>query len=134
MGERKLETLKQLIVVDDEGDMLDLYRHFFRKESAAGDFDLRCFTSAISCLEFLKQNDCGPSDTLVISDINMPEMSGFELIEKIKLLHPQLSVWIASAYSNEEYRNQALNSGAEGYFEKPIDFRVLKAAIKSKVS
>lgn len=134
MGERKLETLKQLIVVDDEGDMLDLYRHFFRKESAAGEFDLQCFTSAVSCLEYLRQNNCGSADTLVISDINMPEMSGFELIEKIKLVHPQLSVWIASAYSNEEYKNQALNSGAEGYFEKPIDFRVLKAAIKSKVS
>lgn len=133
MGVKKLDYLSRLIVVDDEIDMLDLYKHFFRREALSGGFDLLCFTSGEDCLAYIQKNNLSSGTTLIISDINMPKMSGFELLSKIKEVDPELSVWMASAYSAEEYKEAALKKGAEGYFEKPINFRDLKAAIALKM-
>lgn len=133
MGELKLDSLKRLIVIDDEVDMLNLYKHFFRHESSKGNFEVICFTSAKECLNYFELNLISFNTTLVISDINMPGMNGFELLAQIRILHPDVCVWMASAYSDDEVKKKALLSGAENYFEKPINFALLKAAIASKV-
>lgn len=133
MGEKKIAPVESLIIVDDETDMLNLYRHFFRRETSLGNFHLLCFTSGKECLDYLLLYPQEGASTLIISDINMPEMSGFDLLERLKQMDPNMSVWIASAYSGDEYKKKAINGGAEGYFEKPIDFKLLKAAIALRV-
>ena len=71
-----------------------------------------------------------PDVVYVFSDINMPGMSGLQLLELIKEEHPQIKVSMISAYGDADNYNKAKSSGAEGFFTKPIDFKDLKIKIK----
>ena len=68
---------------------------------------------------------------LVLSDINMPGMTGLELLKRIKKQPPPLPVCMMTAYGNEQYERAAAEQGCEGYLTKPIDFAALKARIRS---
>ena len=120
-----------LIVVDDEIDIFVLYELFLKKEIAAGLISLNCFPSASECLSYLKTSTINCSSSLILSDINMPEMDGYELLEQARNLYPELPIYMVTAYSREDYVQKALSLGGQGLIPKPDDFNELTELIST---
>lgn len=118
----------KLLIVDDETDVEMLFRQHFRKEIRNGLIHFEFAFSAQSALEKLGSTN-PPEFIYVFSDINMPGMSGLDLLEIVKERYPQISVSMISAYGNEDFMNDASLKGAEEFFTKPIDFKDLKQKI-----
>jgi two-component system, response regulator, stage 0 sporulation protein F len=118
----------KFLIVDDEKDVKDLFLQQFRREIRAGSIELHFAFSGKEAMEILASND-PPDVVYVFSDINMPGMSGLQLLELIKEEHPQIKVSMISAYGDSDNYNKAKSSGAEGFFTKPIDFKDLKMKI-----
>lgn len=118
----------KLLIVDDETDVKTLFRQHFRKEIRNELVHFEFAFSAQSALEKLESTN-PPEYIYVFSDINMPGMSGLDLLEIVKERYPQISVSMISAYGNDDFMNNAALKGAEGFFIKPIDFRDLKQKI-----
>jgi CheY-like chemotaxis protein len=118
----------KLIVVDDERDVQFLFQQKFRKEIKSGKIQI-CYAfdapSALKLLESLQS----PLDYLILSDINMPEMTGIELLKEIKKRYPTLKVAMITAYGDENNYNMAKEHGADEYFTKPLEFDLLKAKL-----
>ena len=115
-----------LVAVDDEKDVKVLFDHFFYDEVKSGKVNLVFETSAADCLNTLKDLE---GDTIVLSDINMPEMNGIELLKEISKKFPNIKVLLVSAYEQERYFDEMQKWGAEGYISKPVDFLALKDKI-----
>jgi DNA-binding NtrC family response regulator len=118
----------KILFVDDERDVEALFRQKFRKEIKSGQLELAFAFSGQEALNLLS-TDNPPKFVYVFSDINMPGMSGLELLEEIKSRFPQIQVSMISAYGDRENYNKAMNSGAKGFFTKPVDFESLKTEI-----
>jgi CheY-like chemotaxis protein len=122
----------KILVVDDERDVEQLFRLRFRKEISRGEIDLVFAFSGEEALATLDGN--GRADVvLVLSDINMPGMTGLELLRRIKEEPPPVPVCMMTAYDNEAFRSQADALECDGYVSKPIDFMELKDRIRSLV-
>jgi len=120
----------KILVVDDEKDVEPLFRMRFRRELRNGDIELLFAFSGEEALS--KLNEHGKADVvLVLSDINMPGMTGLELLQRIKADPPPVPVCMMTAYDNEEYRGKAADLECDGYVSKPIDFGALKDKIES---
>lgn len=118
----------KFLVVDDERDVEMLFRQKFRKEIRSGLVELEFAFSGRDAIERLQSTQ--PPDVLYIfSDINMPGMSGLELLDKVKSQFPQIQVSMISAYGDDENYKTALHSGAKEFFTKPIDFDSLKQEV-----
>lgn len=120
--------MKRILVVDDEKDVEILFRQYFRKSVSQHEVELSFAFSgdeALSLIRNFNHNDA----LIILSDINMPGMTGIELLEKIKVLYPQSTVFMISAYDREDYRQAAIKLGAEDFFPKPVDFTALKKKI-----
>jgi len=115
----------KLLVVDDEIDVQFLFQQKFRKEIKAGTVQIRYAYNGISALELIESIE-NRTDYLILSDINMPEMSGIELLKEIKKRYPELKVIMITAYGDEHNFNMAKNLGADDYFTKPLQFDLLK--------
>jgi len=118
-----------ILIVDDEQDVKYLFEQKFRREIKTGKIELTFAFSGKSALEKLEHDNRNVS--LVLSDINMPEMTGLELLKQIKSRFNSLQVWIMTAYSDQERYQQAREDGCAEYMTKPIDFDVLKGKIFS---
>jgi CheY-like chemotaxis protein len=70
---------------------------------------------------------------LVLSDINMPGMTGLELLPKAKALRPDVPIIMITAYGDAETKRKALENGAEALLTKPIDFGALRGEIDTWV-
>ncbi|HEY5614583.1 MAG TPA: response regulator [Bacteroidota bacterium] len=115
----------KVLIVDDEKDVEILFRQRFRKEVKQNLLELCYAFSGDEALEILKSAD--PTDIVcILSDINMPGMTGLELLKIVKEKFPQIKVSIITAYGDEQNYNTAMNTGAEHYFTKPIDFELVK--------
>lgn len=119
----------KILFVDDERDVEALFRQKFRKEIKSGDLELSFAFSGEDALNLLG-SDNPPKFVYVFSDINMPGMSGLELLENIKDRFPQIQVSMISAYGDTENYDKAIKSGAKGFFTKPVDFESLKTEIR----
>ncbi len=120
----------RLIVVDDELDVKYLFEQKFRKEIKSGEIEIEFAFNGRSALDFIETiKDL--SEFLILTDINMPEMTGIELLKEIKLLYPKLRVIVITAYGDESNVTIAKDLGAEDYFTKPLEFNVLKEKINS---
>jgi CheY-like chemotaxis protein len=75
----------------------------------------------------------GVSLILILSDINMPGMSGLELLPKAKALRPDVPVIMITAYGDAETKRKALENGAEALLTKPIDFGTLRSEIDMRI-
>lgn len=117
-------TIK-LLVVDDERDIEMLFRQKFRKEIRRGLLELEFAFSGQEALDVLKSSD-PPEIVYIFSDINMPGMSGLELLKIVKNDFPEIKVSMISAYGDQENYDRAMESGAKEFFTKPIDFNSLK--------
>ncbi len=119
----------KILIVDDERDIEALFRQKFRREVRNGGLELTFAFSGKEALEILQKKD-PPEVVYVFSDINMPGMTGLELLEKIKIQFPKITVSMISAYGDSENYKKAINSGAKEFFTKPIDFESLRGEIK----
>ncbi|MEX2565662.1 MAG: response regulator [Cyclobacteriaceae bacterium] len=118
----------KFLVVDDERDVEMLFRQKFRNEIRSGVLELEFAFSGQDALDRLQSTQ--PPDVLYIfSDINMPGMSGLQLLENVKSQFPQIQVSMISAYGDDENYTKAINSGAKEFFTKPIDFGSLKQEV-----
>lgn len=116
----------KILVVDDERDIQILFEQRFRKEIRENLMSFAFAFSGEEALSYLEQNDHGA--VLILSDINMPGMSGLELLKHIKgKFHkpPQL-VMMMTAYGDAENFNTAKQLGADDFLTKPIEFNLLK--------
>ncbi|MCF8326514.1 MAG: response regulator [Leadbetterella sp.] len=116
----------KVLVVDDEVDIQDLFLQKFRKEIRKGEIDFSFATSGENALVYL--NEHKSEAILILSDINMPGMSGIELLREIveKNTKPKPIVMMITAYGDDETRNKALSLGADDFLNKPLDFGDLK--------
>lgn len=123
-----MRDIMKLLVVDDERDVEMLFRQKFRKEIRKGLLELQFAFSGQEALTILKSKD-PPEIMYIFSDINMPGMSGLELLKTVKHEFPEIKVSMISAYGDQKNYNQAMESGAKEFFTKPIDFYSLKEEI-----
>jgi two-component system, response regulator, stage 0 sporulation protein F len=123
----------KILIVDDEKDVEILFRQKFRKEIKSKTIELEFAFSGREALEILNKEN-PPKVVYVFSDINMPGMTGLELLEKIKAKYPEINVSMISAYGDSENYERAISSGAKGFFTKPVDFISLKAEIEDQLN
>ncbi len=123
-----------ILVVDDEPDVAALFRQHFRRDLRAGRFDMEFATSAQGALDLIKREDeNGRRIILLLSDINMPGMSGLDLLPIVKQGHPELPVIMITAYGDPETRRRAVEGGASGLLAKPLEFTALRAEIEDRL-
>ena len=122
----------KILVVDDEKDMEILFQQRFRKEIRDGDVQFAFAPSGEDALRYLSQLQ--HEAVLILSDINMPGMSGLQLLEQIKQKYekPPPVVMMITAYGDTENYNQAMKLGADDFLTKPLDFNSLKEKLKIK--
>lgn len=121
-----------ILVVDDEPDVQELFRQQFRRELRSGRFVMEFSLSAVDAL----QRAVGLADArliLILSDINMPGMTGLEMLPKVRAALPGVPVIMITAYGDGETRRTALERGAAGLLTKPIDFALLRQEIDSRL-
>ena len=119
-----------ILVVDDEPDVVELFRQRFRREARNGEYALHFAGSGESALQ---QLGSGIHPELVLSDINMPGMDGLQLLHEIKRKWPDLPVMIVTAYGDDDRRRRAAEEGAADFLSKPIDFDGLKRRVRKFV-
>jgi CheY-like chemotaxis protein len=119
----------KILVVDDEKDIQTLFLQRFRKEIKANLIDFDFAFSGEQALTYLNSNQ---NVVLIFSDINMPGISGLELLKHIKTDHPMPPprVMMITAYGDEDNYNKAMQLGADDFLTKPIDFSILKEKLK----
>jgi len=120
--------MTKFLVVDDERDVEMLFRQKFRKEIRNGLIELEFAFSGDEAIEKLKSSK-PPEVVYIFSDINMPGMSGLELLELVKNEFPTIKISMISAYGDKENIDKAMESGASGFFTKPIDFESLREEV-----
>jgi len=123
----------KILVVDDELDVKALFEQRFRKEIKSGDFSFAFASSGEEALTYLDGHE--HEVVLILSDINMPGMSGLELLKKIKQLYsaPPPIVMMITAYGDEENYNRSVSLGADDFLTKPLDFNLLKEKLKTQI-
>ena len=121
----------KILVVDDEKDIQTLFEQRFRKEIKSGEFVFAFAFSGEEALQYLNSFD--HEAILILSDINMPGMSGLQLLEKIKkkYLAPPPVVMMITAYGDPENVATAKELGADDFLNKPLDFASLKEKLKN---
>ena len=117
-----------MLVVDDEQDVQWLFKQRFRKELRTGSIDLEFAFSGEEALNTLR-GGLATDVMLILSDINMPGMTGLELLKTVKEEFSNLPVHMITAYGDEKNYRTAMDYGADGYMTKPLDFEHLKAAV-----
>jgi CheY-like chemotaxis protein len=122
-----------ILVVDDEPDVEVLFRQQFRRDLRAGRFIMAFAQSAPAALDTMSAAG-DVSLILILSDINMPGMSGLELLPKAKAVRPDVPIIMITAYGDAETKRKALEGGAEALLTKPLDFGALRAEIETRVA
>lgn len=121
-----------IVVVDDEPDVEGMFRQQFRRDLRSGRFIMEFALSASAALEQVKAIP-DPSLILILSDINMPGMTGLEMLPKVKAERPNVPVIMITAYGDEATRKKATQLGAAGLLPKPIDFSLLRQEIDQRL-
>jgi len=122
-----------VLVVDDEPDVKMLFRQQFRRDLRDNRFTMDFAQSGESALQRISDAG-GQSLILILSDINMPGMSGLELLPKAKAARPDVPMIMITAYGDEATKRKALDGGAYALLTKPIDFAALRGEIDSRVA
>ena len=121
-----------VLVVDDEPDVEALFRQQFRRDLRAQRFMMDFANSATDALKRIGST-IEQSLILILSDINMPGMTGLEMLPKVKALRPDVPVIMITAYGDPETKRKAIEGGAEGLLPKPIDFTLLREEIDTRL-
>jgi CheY-like chemotaxis protein len=121
-----------ILMVDDEPDAQDLFRQNFRREIRKGLYDFDFALSGEAALEALRKGEAG-AISLVLSDINMPGMSGIDLLAEVREAWPEMPVMMITAYGDAATEARARALGAERLLTKPVDFGDLKQQLSAIV-
>jgi CheY-like chemotaxis protein len=121
-----------ILVVDDEPDVEALFRQQFRRDLRAQRFVMDFAVSASDALARVASNIELPP-ALIFSDINMPGMTGLEMLPKMKEMRPDVPVIMITAYGDANTKRKAIESGATGLLTKPIDFTLLRKEIDTRL-
>ncbi|GAB3924807.1 response regulator [Larkinella terrae] len=121
----------KVLVVDDETDVQVLFEQRFRREIRGGEINFAFAHSGEKALAYL--NEHASECVLILSDINMPGMSGLELLRLIKTTYPVPPpvVMMITAYGDADSYDQAMQLGADAFLTKPLDFTNLKEKLKT---
>jgi CheY-like chemotaxis protein len=122
-----------VLVVDDEPDVEALFRQQFRKDLRAQRFVMDFANSAADALARITAT-IEQSLILILSDINMPGMTGLEMLPKVKEIRPDVPVIMVTAYGDPETKRKAIASGATDLLTKPIDFALLRGKIDARLA
>ena len=121
-----------VLVVDDEPDIEALFRQQFRRDLRAQRFVMDFAISAADALARIAST-IEQTLILILSDINMPGMTGLEMLPKVRELRPHVPVIMITAYGDAETKRKAMEGGASGLLTKPIDFAVLREEIDTRL-
>jgi CheY-like chemotaxis protein len=122
-----------ILVVDDESDVESLFRQYFRRELRRGSYEMDFVLSAQEALARVE----GSTDAdliLVLSDINMPGMSGLDLLPRLRERRPDVPVYMITAYGDTTTRARAMERGARDFLTKPLDFGALRSLITERLA
>ncbi|MFM6929584.1 MAG: response regulator [Bdellovibrio sp.] len=126
-------TPLRLIVVDDESSVGDISQLQFRNAIKNGSLDFHFFENAKDCIVYLQtENFYHTLPTIILTDINMPDYDGYRLLQEVKSEHPEIDVFMMSAYSDEQTINKSLSMGADGYITKPVNYKNIKTEMEEK--
>ena len=121
-----------VLVVDDEPDVEALFRQQFRRDLRTQRFVMDFAISAADALGHIADT-IEQSLILILSDINMPGMTGLEMLPKVKEIRPDVPVIMITAYGDPDTKRKAIESGADGLLTKPIDFTLLREEIDMRL-
>ena len=122
-----------VLVVDDEPDVEALFRQQFRRDLRSQRFMMDFASSAADALRRITAT-IEQSLILILSDINMPGMTGLEMLPKVKEIRPEVPVIMITAYGDADTRRKAMENGASGLLTKPIDFTLLREEIDTRLA
>ena len=122
----------RILMVDDEPDAQELFRQNFRREIRKGLYSFDFAQSGEQALEVM-HGQIPPEIVLVLSDINMPGISGIDLLEKIRWEWPEVPVFMITAYGDRATETKAHSLGAQGFLSKPVDFEALKEQLSQAI-
>ena len=122
-----------ILVVDDEPDVEMLFRQHFRRDLREKRFTMEFAQSGDMALQRIA-DPTGESLILILSDINMPGMTGLELLPKAKAARPDVPIIMITAYGDADTKRKALENGAEALLTKPIDFAALRGEIDTRIA
>jgi CheY-like chemotaxis protein len=128
-----LDVSVLVLVVDDEPDVEALFRQQFRRDLRSQRFMMDFANSASDALRRIAAT-IEQSLILILSDINMPGMTGLEMLPKVKEIRPEVPVIMITAYGDPDTRRKALENGASGLLTKPIDFTLLREEIDTRLA
>jgi CheY-like chemotaxis protein len=123
----------RILVVDDEPDVADLVRQNFRREIRAGDYSFDFALSGEQALDVLRHG-VPPEVVMVLSDINMPGMTGIDLLETIRRDWPKIRVCMITAYGDAATEARVLEMGAGGFLTKPVDLVRLRQQLSETLA
>ena len=129
---RRSDVNVLVLVVDDEPDVEALFRQQFRRDLRAQRFVMDFANSAADALARIA-GTIEQSLILILSDINMPGMTGLEMLPKVKEMRPDVPVIMITAYGDADTKRKAIESGATGLLTKPIDFTLLREEIDTRL-
>ena len=121
-----------VLVVDDEPDVEALFRQQFRRDLRADRFVMDFASSAANALSRIA-NPIEQTLILILSDINMPGMTGLEMLPKVREIRPDVPIIMITAYGDPETKRKATEGGAAGLLTKPIDFTLLRSEIDTRL-
>ena len=122
-----------VLVVDDEPDVEALFRQQFRRDLRSERFLMDFANSAPDALTRIGET-VEHSLILILSDINMPGMTGLEMLPKVKAMRPEVPVIMITAYGDPDTKRKAMEGGASGLLTKPIDFSLLREEIDNRLA
>ena len=122
-----------VLVVDDEPDVEELFRQQFRRDLRGQRFVMDFANSAADALSRIADY-VGQSLILILSDINMPGMTGLEMLPKVKAIRPGVPVIMITAYGDADTERRALQNGAARLLTKPLDFTLLRQEIDTRLA
>jgi len=120
-----------VLIVDDEPDVEALFRQQFRRDLRAQRFAMDFAASASEALA--RVASAAEQPILILSDINMPGMTGLEMLPKMKEMRPDVPIFMITAYGDPETKRKAIEGGATGLLTKPIDFTLLRGEIDTRL-
>jgi YesN/AraC family two-component response regulator len=122
---------KKIAFIDDELSIHQIFKVGFRKEIKSKEIEFHHFYNGEECYDFLKENP-ETKFIFILTDINMPKMNGFTLLEKVKAEFSEIDVYMCSAYDSKDHVEKAMSLGASGYFPKPLNFQKLRDIVNEK--
>ncbi len=124
---KKAKSPLTMIFADDEIHALTLFKQTLKEEIKSGLIDLLTFTNGEDCLNHLEADEVNLK--VIFSDISMPEIDGFTLLERVKAMYPHVDMFVISGHDLDDYKMKADSIGAKGFLTKPINFKAIKAII-----